>query len=133
MTLLQRQITKQGQHHDRQIEVIVQAITRLQNGRADQPLRDIYNPPEAQPKHFVRVPQDGNDFELKSQIINLIPHFHGHESNDPFHHLEELLHMGSTFGPRNLNEGTLVMKMFPFSLKDKATYWLRTIGRPILT
>ena len=35
--------------------------------------------------------------------------------------------------PRNISLNIVLIKMFPFSLRDKASHWLRTLGRHITT
>ena len=52
---------------------------------------------------------------------------------DPYKHLDEFLEIYSTIKIQNFTDDALRLSLFPFSLKDKAKYWLSTIGRPIQT
>jgi hypothetical protein len=77
----------------------------------------------------VRYPNGVRAAKLKPNIIALILHFHGLASEDPFQHLEELKNLAQTLGPQGHDQHTLLMKMFSFSLKDKAAFWFRTLAR----
>ena len=95
------------------------------------PLKDFYDPSYYEERPGVVIPE--GDFEIKPAVLNLIKHFHGLPREDPFSHLEELTLLAQTTRSRNVQEDIWLMRLFPLSLKDKAAYWFRTIGRPITT
>jgi hypothetical protein len=66
-------------------------------------------------------------------MIHAIPKFHGLNSEDPFQHIKQLKHLAETFGSDAQNQDILLMKMFSFSLLDKAAHWYQTQTRPINT
>ena len=63
----------------------------------------------------------------------MLPSFYENINEDPYKHLNEFLKICSTVRIQNLTNGALRLILFFLSLKDKAKYWLGTIGRPIKT
>ena len=66
-------------------------------------------------------------------MISLLPKFHGLGSQNPYLHFKEFEEVCSTLHDQSCNEETVRLKLFPFSLKDKAKTWLnylrpRSIG-----
>jgi hypothetical protein len=121
--------------YNEQIEAIRETLEEMQNPpEREEPrsLSSYQNPAATETIGQIRVPMGGDDFELKPNIIGLINfHFHGLASEDPFLHLEDLTRLAETVKPRNVGLSIVLMKMFPFSLRDKASQWLRTLGRTI--
>ena len=66
-------------------------------------------------------------YELKSSIIQMLPSFYGLSNEDPYKHLDEFLEICTTIKLQNFSEDALKMRLFPFSLKDKAKYWLNSL------
>ena len=66
-------------------------------------------------------------------MIQLLPTFHGMESENPYSYVREFEEVCGTFPTEGDRLDTILLKLFPFSLKDKAKTWLyslrpRTIG-----
>ena len=66
---------------------------------------------------------DGVNFDLKSGLIHLLPHFHGMSGEDPNKHLAEFHSVCSSMKPKNVTEDQIKLRAFPFSLKDAANDW----------
>ena len=66
-------------------------------------------------------------FELKPGIIQLLPKYHGLDSESPYLHLKEFEEVCATMHAPNINHDTIRLKMFPFSLKEKAKTWLNSL------
>ena len=81
--------------------------------------------------HLLDIP--ASHYEIKSITIQMLPSFYGNKNEDPYKHLDEFLEICSTMKISNFTDDALRLTLFPFSLKDKAKYWLGTIGRPIRT
>lgn len=60
-------------------------------------------------------------------MIPLIPHFHGMEAENPYLHIKEFEEVCSTFMDRTCTEEVIRLKLFPFSLKDKAKTCLNSL------
>ena len=56
---------------------------------------------------------------------------HSLDSGNPYLHFKEFEEVYSTFHDQSCNEETIRLKVFPFSLKDKAKTWLNSL-RPRL-
>ncbi|CAN6440291.1 unnamed protein product [Victoria cruziana] len=73
-------------------------------------------------------PQIGaNYYEIKASTINIFPSFHGLESEDPYHHLDEFMDICATVRISHIEHDALRLRLFSFSLKDKTKYWLKSL------
>ena len=66
-------------------------------------------------------------FNFKPNMISLLPKFHGLDSENPYLHFNEFKEVCSTFHDQSCNEEIIRLKLFPFSLKDKAKTWLNSL------
>ena len=57
----------------------------------------------------------------------MLPSFYGLTNEDPYRHLDEFLEICSTVKIQHFSDDALRLKLFPFSLKDRAKYWLNSI------
>ncbi|XP_042980004.1 uncharacterized protein LOC122310192 [Carya illinoinensis] len=111
----------ENEHHDREM------------GNQNRTLRDYLQPVRTGTPSCIIQPLNANNFNFKPGIIPLIPHFHGMDSENPYLHIKEFEEVCSIFMDRTCTEEVIRLKLFPFSLKDKAKTWLnslkpRTIG-----
>ena len=60
-------------------------------------------------------------------MITLLPNFHGLKSENLYLHLKEFEEVCVTFNDQNCTEDIVKLKLFPFSLKDKAKTWLNSL------
>ncbi|RDX68237.1 hypothetical protein CR513_52795, partial [Mucuna pruriens] len=63
-------------------------------------------------------------YELKSNLIHLVPKFHCLASEDPHKHLKEFHVVCSTMRPQGIPEDHIKMKAFPFSMDGAIKDWL---------
>ena len=73
------------------------------------------------------LPTQANHFELKPGVIQLLPTFYGLEKEDPYLHVKEFLDICATFKFQNFSDESIKLRLFPFSLKDKAKAWLNSL------
>ena len=66
-------------------------------------------------------------FEIKARIINMLPSYYGRDNEDPYVHLDDFRTICSTIRMENFTEDALKMRLFPFSLKDRAKYWFNSL------
>jgi hypothetical protein len=66
------------------------------------------------------------NYKIKSSIIQMLPSFYGLNNEDLYKHLDEFLKFCSTIKLHGFSEDALRMRLFPFSLKDKAKHWLKS-------
>ncbi|RDY00583.1 hypothetical protein CR513_16220, partial [Mucuna pruriens] len=74
----------------------------------------------------IQYPQlePAQSYELKSDLIHLLPKFHGLAREDPHKHLKEFHVVCSIMRPQGISEDYIKMKAFPFSLDGATKNWL---------
>ncbi|CAN6486820.1 unnamed protein product [Victoria cruziana] len=91
-------------------------------------LREFFIPTEYDRGAGGMRPQIGAaHYEIKASTIVILPSFHGLESKDPYHHLDEFLDVCTTVRISHIEDDALRLRLFPFSLKEKAKYWLKSL------
>ncbi|RDX97352.1 hypothetical protein CR513_19884, partial [Mucuna pruriens] len=70
-------------------------------------------------------------YELKYDLIHLLPKFHGLAREDPHKHLKEFHVVCSTMRPQGIPEDYIKMKAFSFSLNEATKDWfsIQHLGR----
>jgi hypothetical protein len=87
-------------------------------------LIDHMNPTRTSAPSCIVFPSDAFHFNFKPDIIQLLPSFHGLDLENPYLHLREFEKVCNTYNDLNCSMNTIRLKLFPFSLKDKAKTWL---------
>ena len=101
-----------------------------ENNNPPMALRDHFLPKTYTPPSCIQYPQvTHTHFEIKPSTISMLPNFYGNPNEDPYKHLNEFLEVCSTIMIQGLNDDALKLRLFPFSLKDKAKYWLSSLDR----
>jgi hypothetical protein len=90
-------------------------------------LRDHMNPTRTSAPSYIVFPPDASHFNFKPGIIQLLPSFHGLDLENSYLHLREFEEVCNTYNYSNCNMNTIRLKLFPFSLKDKAKTWLQNL------
>ena len=90
-------------------------------------LQDLLVPARSNTASAVVLPVDPNQFNFKPGVIQLMPSFHGLERENPYVHLKGFEEVCKTCFDGKTNEETVYLKLFPFSLKDKAKNWLNAL------
>ena len=98
------------------------------------PLLDHFTPgPYTSPSCIQHPEIAANHFEIKSSVIQMLTHFYGLNNEDPYRHLDDFLDVCSTVKIQNFTDEALKLRLFPFSLKDKAKYWLSSLPPQTIT
>ncbi|RVW95571.1 hypothetical protein CK203_039092 [Vitis vinifera] len=64
---------------------------------------------------------------IRPYLVPLLPTFHGMESENPYAHIKEFEDVCSTFQEGGASIDLMRLKLFPFTLKDKAKIWLNSL------
>ena len=97
-------------------------------------MKEYFIPSTYNPSTCIHIPDIlASHYEIKSTTIQMLPSFYENINEDPYKHLNEFFEICSTVRIQNLTKDALRLILFLLSLKDKAKYWLGTIGRPIKT
>ena len=89
----------------------------------------------AQQNRAVTFPalEDGQRFELKTGVVNLLPKFYGSALEDPIQHLNEFVEVCTSLRPTDISEDQMKMRSFSFSLKESAKDWYHTLAPGSIT
>ena len=97
-------------------------------------LAKLFSPITTNPPSCIVLPTTiAAHFELKPQIIHLLPTFHGLDREDPYMHVKDFLEICATYKFQNLTDDSICLCLFPFSLKDKAKSWLNFLSPRSIT
>ena len=95
---------------------------------APKQLREYFTPSQYTYSPCIQMPPvEAAQYEIKSSTIQMLPSFYGLTNEDPYKHLDEFLEICSTVKIQHFSDDALRLKLFPFSLKDRAKYWLNSI------
>ena len=100
------------------------------NQEIDQPrqLREYFTPSQYTYSPCIQMPPvKAAQYEIKSSTIQMLPSFYGLTNEDPYEHLDEFLEIYSTVKIQHFSDDALRHKLFSFSLKDRAKYWMNSI------
>ena len=64
---------------------------------------------------------------IQPHIVSLLPTFHGMESENHYSHIKEFEEVYNTFQERGAAIDMMKLKLFTFTLKDKAKVWLNSL------
>ncbi|KAI5657920.1 hypothetical protein M9H77_26713 [Catharanthus roseus] len=93
-------------------------------------LREYFTPNTYNSPIGNRLPEiEANHFEIKAFTIQMLPFFYGLDYENPYKHIDEFLEICSIFKLPNVSDDAIRLRIFPFSLKDKAKHWLHTRER----
>ncbi|KAL6319766.1 hypothetical protein AAG906_036824 [Vitis piasezkii] len=60
-------------------------------------------------------------------LVPLLPQFHGMENENPYTHIKDFEEVCHTFQEETASIDLMRLKLFPFTLKDKAKVWLSSL------
>ncbi|RVW39881.1 hypothetical protein CK203_083190 [Vitis vinifera] len=102
---------------------------RDQEGRNDpnlyRSMRDRMHPPRMSAPSCIIPPTE--QLIIRPHIVPLLPTFHGMESENPYAHIKEFEDVCNTFQEGGTTIELMRLKLFPFTLKDKAKIWLNSL------
>ena len=81
-------------------------------------MRDHMHPPRMSASSCIVAPIE--QLVMRPHIVPLIPTFHGMESENPYAHIKEFEDVCNTFQEGGASIDLMRLKLFPFTLKDKA-------------
>ncbi|MDV3146734.1 MAG: hypothetical protein Q8754_02790 [Sweet potato little leaf phytoplasma] len=100
------------------------------NPEEPKPIRDYFQPIfQEQQSGIVYAPINANNFELKTGLIQMARDcaYRGSPMEDPNSHLKSFLDICGTVKLNGVSEDAIRLRLFPFSLQDKARDWLQSI------
>ena len=91
------------------------------------PWGTTYMPKRTSSESAIVLPNDAHKLNLKPDTIQLLPTFHGLEKENPYTHLILFEEVCSTCFDEKTKIESVYLKLFPFSVKDKAKNWLNSL------
>ncbi|KAL6341316.1 hypothetical protein AAG906_032434 [Vitis piasezkii] len=100
------------------------------HGHQDNPnefrsMRDHMHPPRMSAPSCIVPPIE--QLVIRPHIVPLLPTFHGMESENLYAHIKEFEDVCNTFREGGASIDLMRLKLFPFTLKDKAKIWLNSL------
>ena len=86
----------------------------------ERPFKDYFSPLANLSTSCIRYPNVARSFELKPSVLNCLLTFYGLENEDPYSHLNDFHAIYQTFKYVNFSDEDVKLRLFPFSLKDRA-------------
>jgi hypothetical protein len=69
-------------------------------------------------------PTNATHYDLKPHVIQMLPYFYGLDHENPYSHVKKFKNICATTKFQNFSEESIHLRLFPFSLHDKAMKWL---------
>ena len=108
-----------------------------ENKQNDRAMKDYLAPTfEGCSSSIARPPVQANNFELKTLLIRFMQQncqFAGLPSEDPNEHLSNFLEICDAIKINGAIDDAIWLRLFHFSLKDKARAWLKSLPQGTLT
>ena len=102
----------------------------------NRPLKDYAAPSARGLRSSITRPNvEANNFELKPALLSMVQQnqFGGAYTEDPNLHLEIFLQYCDTLKLHNVSPDAIRLRLFPFSLRDKARAWLHSLPTGSIT
>ena len=93
-------------------------------------MRDYMNPLRQTPTSAIVIPAHHATLNVKPGMLQALPQFHGLDSEQPYTHITDFEVACSLFQDNTCPREILLLKLFPFTLKDKAKMWFNSL-RPM--
>ena len=95
------------------------------NLNAFRSMRDHIHPPRLSAPSCIVPPT--KEMVVKPYLVPFLPTFHGMESENPYTHIKEFEEVCNTFKECTTTIDLMRLKLFLFTLKDKAKIWLNSL------
>ncbi|KAB2631820.1 hypothetical protein D8674_038724 [Pyrus ussuriensis x Pyrus communis] len=90
-------------------------------------LEDFAQPIIPNSPSCILLPTEARNYDLKSSHFHMFPSFYGLPNEDPLAHIKEFYNVVSGLPLQGVSEANLRMRVFPYTLKDRAKGWLMTL------
>ena len=105
-------------------------IAQNDEGNVRKCLSDYARPILQRPVTRIHAPLNrGANFRIYSNVMSMLPIFHGKPSEDPYRHVDELCQVCEINHFQNVPVDTMKMKLFSANLRDRAKHWFLKLGK----
>ena len=95
------------------------------NPNAYRSMRDHIHPPRMSAPSCIVPPTE--QMIVRPYPVPFLPTFHDMESENPYSHIREFEEVCNTFKEETVTVDLMKLKLFPFTLKEKAKIWLNSL------
>jgi hypothetical protein len=82
---------------------------------------------------IVLPPTNATHYDLKPHVIQMLPSFYGLDHENPYSHVKKFRSITAITKFQNFSEESVNLRLFPFSLHDRATEWLDSLAPRSIT
>ena len=110
--------------------------TEMGDNNDNRPLKEYAVPSEEEPHTSILRPTfAANNFELKPSLVQIIQQnqFSGNSTEDPNLHLATFVRFAETLKANGVDPEAIRLRLFPFSLRDRASAWLDSLPSNSIT
>ena len=96
----------------------------------NRPLKFYATPSQQEPHNSIAAPAiNRKDFELKPSLLSVVQQhqFAGNPTDDPNEHLTKFVQYADTVKANGVSQDAIRLRLFPFSLRDRAWAWLQSL------
>lgn len=109
-------------------------LNEMGEEQARRPMKDSFVPQNLnQPSCIAYQPNVQGSFHLPPQLLNMVPHYRGTLSEDPYLHIRDFFDLCKTQNIQGVTPEGIRLILFPFSLKDNAKLWLNSLAAGSIT
>jgi hypothetical protein len=88
-------------------------------------LRELFAPTAVSSHSCIVLPlTNATHYDLKPHVIQMLPSFYGLDHENPYSHVKKFKNICATTKFQNFSKESVHLRLFPFSLNDRATEWL---------
>jgi hypothetical protein len=129
-TIRQPRRPKEDSEEEEEFEVEEKmAEAHIENQPERKPMKSSFIPQNLnQPSCIAYQPNAQGSFNLSPHLLNMLPHFRGTPSEDPYLHIRDFFDLCKTQNIHGLTSEHIRLILFPFSLKDNAKLWLNSLA-----
>ena len=128
---------RQLRRERRAVERVFESTMAEENEHNDRAMKDYLAPTlEGCSSSIVRPPVQANNFELKTSLIQFVQQncqFARLLNEDPNEHFNNFLEICGTIKINSAMGDAIRLRLFHFSLRDKARAWLKSLSQGTLT
>ena len=95
------------------------------NSRMFRSMREYMHPQRIGMGSYMVLPNEL--IVITTHLVSLLPQFHGIGNENPFTHIKDFEEVSHTFHEGNTSIELMRLKLFPFTLKDKAKLWFNSL------
>ena len=88
---------------------------------------DYLQPEATASPSCITYPYNAGVFNFRPGMLSVLPLFYGRDNEDPYPHIRDFEGICHTFEDHRVIPELIRLKLFPFSLKDRAKEWLSNL------